>query len=274
MRLNLRTGDERDVLADDFNTIVPKLEAHFNLRQSMALARQIQQDLLPRTPPALPGLDLAGDSRYCDETGGDYYDVFQIGEEGNHCAVIVGDVSGHGVPAALLMTGARSLIRGLATLEDDLAARMTLVNRLLYPDTSDSGSFMTLFYLGIDMVRRGLRWVRAGHDPAIVYDPRTDTFAELGGSGMALGIQPEYTYTSKEAPLGASGQVIVLATDGIWEAHNARQEMFGKERVQAVIRRYRHDPSVVIRDRLFEAVDRFTEGRQEDDITLAVIKII
>ncbi len=274
VRLRLRTGDERDTLAEGFNTIVPKLEAHFNLRQSMTLARQIQQDLLPRTPPEMPGVDFAGDSRYCDETGGDYYDVFQLGDGEKRYAVIVGDVSGHGVPAALLMTGARSLIRGLAMLEDDLAARMTLVNRLLYPDTSDSGSFITLFYLEIDMGRRGLRWVRAGHDPAIVYDPSTDAFAELGGSGMALGIQPEYIYASAETSLGASGQVIVLATDGIWESHNARQEMFGKERVQAMIRRHHREASVVIRDRLFEAVERFTEGRQEDDITLAVIKVL
>ena len=124
------------------------------------------------------------------------------------------------------------------------------------------------------MGRRGLRWVRAGHDPAIVYDPSTDAFAELGGSGMALGIQPEYNYASAETSLGASGQVIVLATDGIWESHNARQEMFGKERVQAMIRRHHREASVVIRDRLFEAVERFTEGRQEDDITLAVIKVL
>jgi sigma-B regulation protein RsbU (phosphoserine phosphatase) len=200
--------------------------------------------------------------------------VFQLGDGEKRYAVIVGDVSGHGVPAALLMTGARSLIRGLAMLEDDLAARMTLVNRLLYPDTSDSGSFITLFYLEIDMGRRGLRWVRAGHDPAIVYDPSTDAFAELGGSGMALGIQPEYNYAPAETSLGASGQVIVLATDGIWESHNARQEMFGKERVQAIIRQHHREASVVIRDRLFEAVERFTEGRQEDDITLAVIKVL
>jgi sigma-B regulation protein RsbU (phosphoserine phosphatase) len=275
VRLNLRTGDERDALAEGFNTIVPKLEAHFNLRQSMALAHQIQQNLLPHIPPELPGLDFAGDSRYCDETGGDYYDVFKTGAASEKSfAVIVGDVSGHGVPAALLMTGTRSMIRSLSTLVDDLSARMTLVNRLLYPDTSDSGSFITLFYLEIDLALRRLRWIRAGHDPAIVYDPATDQFSEMGGSGMALGIQPEYEFRAAEAPLGASGQVIVLATDGIWEAHNADQEMFGKERVYGVIRQYGRTSAATIRDRLFEAVAAFSNGRQEDDITLAVIKIL
>ncbi len=275
VRLNLRTGDERDTLAEDFNTIVPKLESHFNLRQSMALAHQIQQNLLPHIPPELPGIDFAGDSRYCDETGGDYYDVFKTGTAGEKCfALIVGDVSGHGVPAALLMTGTRSMIRSLSVLEKDLAARLTLVNRLLYPDTSDSGSFITLFYLEIDMALKQLRWIRAGHDPAIVYDPVRDQFSELGGRGMALGIQPEYEYRAEEAPLGASGQIIVMATDGIWEAHNADQEMFGKDRVNAVIREYSHAAAATIRDQLFKAVTDFTEGNQDDDITLAVLKVL
>ncbi len=275
VRLNLRTGDERDALAEGFNTIVPKLEAHFNLRQSMALAHQIQQNLLPHTPPELPGLDFAGDSRYCDETGGDYYDVFKTGAASEKCfALIVGDVSGHGVPAALLMTGTRSMIRSLSVLEDDLAARLTLVNRLLYPDTSDSGSFITLFYLEIDTSLRQLRWIRAGHDPAIVYDPVRDRFSELGGSGMALGIQPEYEYTAEEAPLGASGQIIVMATDGIWEAHNAGREMFGKDRVHAIIRQNSQASAATIRDQLFKAVADFTEGKQDDDITLAVLKVL
>jgi sigma-B regulation protein RsbU (phosphoserine phosphatase) len=275
VRLNLRTGDERDALAEGFNAIVPKLEAHFNLRQSMALAREIQQNLLPHTPPELPGLDFAGASRYCDETGGDYYDVFKTGATNEESfAVIVGDVSGHGVPAALLMTGMRSMIRSLATLVDDLATRLTLVNRLLYPDTADSGSFITLFYLEIDMTRRHLRWVRAGHDPAIVYDPATERFSEMGGSGLALGTMPEYEYVAAEAPLGSPGQIIVLATDGIWEAHNADQEMFGKERVLEAIRQNSRESAATIRDRLFEAVEDFTKGRQEDDITLSVLKIL
>ena len=275
VRLKMDTGDERDTLAKGFNAIVPKLESHFNLRQSMALAHEIQQNLLPHTPPELPGLDFAGDSRYCDETGGDYYDVFKTGSAGEKCfAVIVGDVSGHGVPAALLMTSMRSMIRSLSTLADDLATRLTLVNRLLYPDTADSGSFITLFYLEIDMDLRHLRWIRAGHDPAIVYDPAANRFSEMGGSGMALGIVPEYEYVVNEAPLGTAGQIIVLATDGIWESHNTDQEMFGKERVQEVIRRNSRESAVTIRDRLLAAVDHFTEGRQEDDLTLAIIKVI
>ncbi|MBL0713495.1 MAG: SpoIIE family protein phosphatase [Desulfosarcina sp.] len=275
VRLDMRTGDERDALAEGFNAVVPKLEAHFNLSQSMALARQIQQNLLPHDPPALPGLDFSGDSRYCDETGGDYYDVFKTGAATEKSfAVIVADVSGHGVPAALLMTGTRTMIRSLSMLVDDLAARFTLVNRLLYPDTSDSGSFITLFYLEIDMALRHLRWIRAGHDPAIVYDPATDRFSEMGGRGMALGIEPEYEFTAEEAPLGSSGQIIVIGTDGIWEAHNPQQEMFGKARVHAVIRQHCHETATVIRDQLFEAVATFSEGRQEDDITLAVIRVL
>lgn len=275
VRINSRTGDERDSLADGFNAIVPKLEAHFNMSQSMALAREVQQNLLPHSPPELPGLDFAGDSRYCDETGGDYYDVFKTGAATEKSfAVIVGDVSGHGVPAALLMTGARSMIRSLSVLVDDLAARLTLVNRLLYPDTSDSGSFITLFYLEIDLALRRLRWVRAGHDPAMVYDPETDRFAEMSGRGMALGIQPESAYVAEETPLGSSGQIIVIATDGIWEAHNPQREMFGKARVHEVIRRHCQATAATIRDQLFEAVAAFSEERQEDDLTLVVIKIL
>jgi sigma-B regulation protein RsbU (phosphoserine phosphatase) len=166
------------------------------------------------------------------------------------------------------------MIRSLSILEEDLAARITLVNRLLYPDTSDSGSFISLFYLEIDMAVRSLRWIRAGHDPAIVYDPRCDRFSELGGSGIALGIQPEYEYETAEASMGDRGQIIVLATDGIWEAHNPDQQMFGKDRMQAVIRKHHQASAATIRDALFSAVGAFSEGRQEDDITLVVIKIL
>jgi sigma-B regulation protein RsbU (phosphoserine phosphatase) len=275
VRINYRAGDERDTLINAFNDIVPRLEAHWNLSQSMELAHQIQRNLLPSRAPELPGLELAGDSHYCDATGGDYFDVFKTGSPGEKCfAVVVGDVSGHGVGSALLMTTARAMIRSISILEPDTARRITLVNRLLYPDTSESGDFITLFYLEFDMAARQLRWVRAGHDPAILYDPADDRFSELGGDGMALGIEEEYAFVAQRAPLGAPGQVIVIGTDGIWEAHNPRREMFGKERLRDVIRAHHHRGANAVRDAVFKAVSDFTGSDQDDDITLAVIKVL
>jgi sigma-B regulation protein RsbU (phosphoserine phosphatase) len=275
VRINYQAGDERDTLIEAFNDIVPRLEAHWNLSQSMELAHQIQRNLLPTRAPELPGLDLAGDSRYCDETGGDYYDVFKTGSPGEKCfAVVVGDVSGHGVASALLMTTARAMIRSISILEPDTARRMTMVNRLLFPDTSDSGDFITLFYLEFDMAARRLRWVRAGHDPAILYDPVSDRFSELTGDGMALGIEEEYAFEARSAALGEPGQIIVIGTDGIWEAHNPIREMFGKERLRKVIRAHRHLSADAVRDAIFKAVSDFTGPHQDDDITLAVIKVL
>jgi len=275
VRIDYRTGDERDNMIEAFNTIVPRLEAHWNLSQSMELARQIQRNLLPDQTPELPGLDLAGDSHYCDATGGDYYDVFKTGSPGEKCfAVAVGDISGHGVASALLMTTARAMIRSISILEEDTARRITLMNRLLYPDTTDTGDFLTLFYLEFDMAQRQMHWVRAGHDPAILYNPGDDRFAELNGDGMALGIEEEYHFNAYTMPLGLPGQVIVIGTDGIWEAHNPQREMFGKDRLRAVIRDHHHLNAHAIKDAVFKAVAEFTGPDQDDDITLAVIKVL
>ena len=272
VRLKEHTGDERDTLINAFNDIVPRLEAHWNLSQSMELARQIQRNLLPDRPPDLPGFDLAGDSRYCDQTGGDYYDVFEIGAGRQSFAVVVGDISGHGVASALLMTTARAMIRSMSILEDDTARRISLVNRLLYPDTSDTGDFLTLFYLECDMGKRQLRWVRAGHDPALLYDPHSDQFSELSGDGMALGIEENYDFMAYSRPMGDAGQIIVIGTDGIWEAFNTQREMFGKDRLCEVVREHCHRDAQTIRDAVFSAVDAFTGSHPDDDITLAVIK--
>jgi sigma-B regulation protein RsbU (phosphoserine phosphatase) len=272
VRLNEHTGDERDTLINAFNDIVPRLEAHWHLSQSMELARQIQRNLLPAQAPEMPGLDLSGDSHYCDQTGGDYYDVFKTGNAS--LVVVVGDVSGHGVSSALLMTTARAMIRSMSIMEPDPARRITLVNRLLFPDTSDTSDFITLFYLEFDMANRRLHWVRAGHDPALLYDPHTDQFVELTGEGMALGIEKEYDFVARSRPVGNSGEVIVIGTDGIWEAFNPQREMFGKERLCQVIRENHHRGASAIRDAVFSAVNTFAGSQQEDDITLAVVKLL
>ncbi len=275
VRLNAHTGDERDILINAFNDIVPRLEAHWHLSQSMELARQIQHNLLPAQAPELPGLDLAGDSHYCDQTGGDYYDVFKTGGAGESSfAVVVGDVSGHGVSSALLMTTVRAMIRSMSILEADPARRIAIVNRLLFPDTSKTGDFITLFYLEFDLANRQLGWVRAGHDPALLYDPHTAQFTELTGEGMALGIEEDYAFVTSSRPMGAAGQIIVIGTDGIWEAFNPEGEMFGKDRLCQVVREHHRYDARTIRDAVFSAVKDFTGPHQEDDITLAVVKLM
>ena len=133
---------------------------------------------------------------------------------------------------------------------------------------------MTLFYLAIDGDRKGIEWVRAGHDPALVYDPDRDCFEELKGPGMALGVDQEYAYQSQRTIGLKAGQVIVVGTDGIWEGCDSNGEMFGKQRFKDVVRRNATDSAENILNTVFQELDHFTQGmKPEDDITLVVVKI-
>jgi sigma-B regulation protein RsbU (phosphoserine phosphatase) len=138
----------------------------------------------------------------------------------------------------------------------------------------DSGQFMTLFYLVVDSMERTLSWVRAGHDPAILYDPNKDAFETLYGIGIALGVDENWQYEEKKKTGLADNQTIVIGTDGIWEACNSKGEMFGKAPLYEIIRQNPHANAAEILDKVIEALDRFQEGHKaEDDITLIVIRV-
>jgi serine phosphatase RsbU (regulator of sigma subunit) len=242
-------------LADRFRSL--SLE-HDKIKQSLDLAREVQQNLLPHKNPQMERLDIAGRSIYCDETGGDYYD-FITGDtdENDQVTIAIGDVSGHGISSALLMATVRSSLR----------------QRLSKPG-EDSGQFMTMFYLSIDAAKMHAHWVRAGHDPAIFYDPGTDSFEELGGSGIALGIEGDWEYKAYLKTALDSGQIIFLSTDGIWEAFNPKGDMFGKERIYDIIRKNASLSAQEIINLILGSLKSFQQGAQiEDDITLVVIKI-
>jgi sigma-B regulation protein RsbU (phosphoserine phosphatase) len=275
-RININTGDERDLLAKTFNEMVPQLEDRIQIRKSLEVAKEVQQNLLPQEIPNLRGFDVAAKSVYCDETGGDYFDFFPCEDE--DCArfgVVVGDVTGHGVGAALLMATARALIRGLVTRPENLAESLTQVNSLLTADVRDSGRFISLFFLMIEEDSRVISWVRAGHDPAILYDPATETLEELMGPGMVLGVEEDYWYEHVEKTIETDGTIIVIGTDGIWETHNGEGEMFGKDRLSQIIRNNHHKSAGAIQDAVLEAVSDFRgEKEQEDDITIVVIKVL
>ena len=188
--------------------------------------------------------------------------------------MVVGDVAGHGIPSALLMATARASLRQRSAMTGSIGEIVSDVNRQLTRDVEESGQFMTLFYLTIDPADRRLQWVRAGHDPAIFYDPAAGTFEELHGSGVAMGLDENWKYYENERSGLEDGQIVLLGTDGIWEALNSKGEMFGKARILDIVRQNAAAGAKEISDRLLEALKDFrADSRAEDDVTLVVVKI-
>lgn len=273
--LDLRLGDERDLVIRAFNRLGPQLENSLTLQKAVELAREVQQNLLPRHPPHVAGLDIAAVSIYCDETGGDYYDYFFTeGTEQDRLAVVVGDVSGHGLSSALLMATARAMLRQRVSIPGTPADIITDVNRRLVLDTDQTSQFMTLFYAEIASERNAIHWVRAGHDPAILYNPHMDSFHELKGTGIALGVLPEFNYSTNSRNI-ENGQIIVIGTDGIWEMTNMAGDYFGKRALRRIIRSHADKPARQICSEITRALDHFRGSRDpEDDITMVVLKVL
>jgi sigma-B regulation protein RsbU (phosphoserine phosphatase) len=274
-KVQVVSNDELGILGDGMNEMTAGLVERERMRRSLDMAREVQQALLPRHPPAVSGLDIACISVYCDETGGDYFDFIDHGRESaGSVSVVIGDVAGHGISAALLMATARAFLRQRSVQPGSLARVVSDVNRLLVPDVEESGGFMTLFYLTIDGKGRKLNWVRAGHDPAIFYDPAADVFEPLHGAGMALGVNPDAHYEHCEKDNLAKGQIIVLATDGVWEARNSGGKMFGKDSIYRVVRQKAAVSAGEILAAVFDDLNRFAGAqRAEDDMTMVVIKV-
>jgi serine phosphatase RsbU (regulator of sigma subunit) len=250
----------------DYSHSLEKIIAALNL------AQEVQQNLLPQRPPGLESIDVAGRSLYCDETGGDYFDFLEI--SGNRMGVVVGDVTGHGVSAALLMASVRGFLRARANLPGSTAEIISGVNRLTSIDTAETGQFMTLFYLVLELQSRRINWVRAGHDPGLLYCPETDRFEELAGAGLALGVDEDWEFEDYSRTV-KPGQIVLLTTDGIFEAHNPAGEMFGKARFKEVVRQNCGLESEGLRKAIFEAVTEFRGAEpQEDDITLVILKFL
>jgi sigma-B regulation protein RsbU (phosphoserine phosphatase) len=274
-RVDIRSSDEFGEMGRVFNLVGPRLEEHYRIRRALDLAKEVQQSLLPKKAPSVRGLDIAGRSLYSEDTGGDYFDYFALGAPaGRKTAVVVGDVSGHGLSSALLMTSVRALLRFRAFLPGGPAGVVADLNRQLSADNEESGQFVTLFYAEADMGERSLRWVRAGHDPAVFYDPAEDRFDTLEGQGAALGLDARGGFEECVRSL-RTGQIVAIGTDGIWEARNAEGRMFGKPAYRALIRANAGRAAHEIIEAVFQGLAEFRRGAgpPEDDITLVVVKI-
>jgi len=279
-KIQVTTNDEIGYTGDVINNMTEGLKEREQMRQALGLAREVQLNLLPKSFPKRNWIDIAGKSIYCDQTGGDYFDFLDLDASDpdsvrERIGLVVGDVSGHGISSALLMTTARAFLRFRFFRPGSISQAVSDVNRQLAKDIGDSGQFMTLFYMVVDADKKTLNWVRAGHDPAILYDPGTDRFETLSGNGIALGVMEDCTYEEKTKSGLCDGQIILIGTDGIWEACNSRNEMFGKEPIYEIIRENHHASASELVDMIIRALDRFLDGyKAEDDITLIVIKML
>jgi serine phosphatase RsbU (regulator of sigma subunit) len=242
------------------------------LRDSLAMAAHVQRSLLPKKPPPLPGLNVAGRMIPCDEVGGDYLD-FLTGNEfaGRGFGVAVGDVTGHGPAAALLMTAARACLRMRAARPGTLSEVVTDVNNSLVADLGDVGRFMTFYLLEVQPDR--VSWVSAGHEPALLVDSDSQKITDLAGDGLLLGISADTVFKEHHSAFGKPGQAVALCTDGITEAWNASGEQFGRERLKQSLLRHASKNAEALLDGVIGDVAAFRgQAAQRDDLTLVILK--
>ena len=241
----------------------------------MAQASRIQQQLMPDADPQIDGFDIAGKSISCDETSGDYYDYI-LPEDWSQekIGIVVADVIGHGISAALLMTTVRACFRERILSPGNATSIVSDVNERLVADIEKLKLFITMFYSEIDLKEKCFRWVHAGHESTLVYDPAKDDFESLTGRGLPLGVMGDWIYQEAEIPY-RPGQVIVIRTDGIKEARNLQGEYFGNDRLMTIIRDHCQEPAKDIMNTVFDALERFRHPvERDDDETLVVIKVL
>ena len=237
----------------------------------MSLARAVQQKLYPLGAPELPGFDLAGAAFPASQTGGDYFDFLPAAD--GRIAIAVGDVSGHGFGAALLMAETRAYLRSLSKATADLGEILRQLNLFLCHDTEDE-RFVTLMLTLLDPERRTIVYASAGHINGYLLDSSGAARRVLDSTGVPLGILGEAEFASSpEIPL-AAGDLLLLLTDGAAEAQDRSGAFFETERVLRVVAEERHQSSTQIVRRLRAAVEDFArDSPQRDDITVVVCKV-
>ncbi len=273
--LPVLSKDEVGILTFNFNRMTKQLKERIDLKTALNLAKEVQQSLLPPTNITFKNLEISGRSVYCDETGGDFFDIIEFPNEPEKICVAVGDVVGHGVGAALLMATTRALLRGRIIQGGSLSQVINDVNRLLCLDSQASGSFVTLFVLLVDTNKKEIRWIRAGHDPAIAYHPDRDSFKELFGNGLALGVDEDFWYEENIYSDIQQGTQILIGTDGAWEAENNLKERFGKKRIEIILQETADSSSEKVVNKIINEIEMFrSKAKQDDDITLLSIKFL
>jgi sigma-B regulation protein RsbU (phosphoserine phosphatase) len=238
-------------------------------RFEIETARSIQQTFLPESTPRLEGFDMAAFNLPALEVGGDFYDFIPISED--TWGIVIADVSGKGFPAALFMALSRTCVRANAMGKTTASEAICMANNLIAKDAR-SGMFVTLFYAMLDIQKKQLHYVNAGHNPPLLCKGYGGDVVLLSAQGIALGVMDEIDLQEVELSL-ADNDVVVFYTDGITEAINGKEEEFGQERLIKLVAQNSSLPAQELIDKIRSAVIDFAQGQtQFDDLTLVVLK--
>lgn len=238
------------------------------LERELALASEIQQRFQPTAPPHVTGYELQGISFPCYEIGGDYYDFIE--RDDGRLVIALGDVSGKGTAAALLMSSLHAAIHAQSASHNTLSATISAVNRYL-ADNIPANRFVTLFYAELDPESGTLSFLNAGHNPPLIVHS-AGTVEQLASGGLPLGIKPDAEYREGRTQL-LKGDVLVIYSDGVTEAVSPTGEEFGATRLYEVVSRNIEASAAGIRDRIESSLTKFAQGTSAaDDITLVIVK--
>ena len=274
-QVDIRTKDELENLGHTFNSMGERLREREQMKRSLELAKEIQQQLLPESAPLCPNFDLAAESLYCDETGGDYFDFIPLKRSGpQQYGLAVGDVSGHGIGSALVMATARGALHSLVDRHgSDLELLAGELNNQLCRGTANA-DFMTMFYGVLTPEEHTLSWISAGQAPIFLYHANQQV-EELHSSGIPLGIIEDTPYEMAPIMKLEPGDILLIGTDGIWETRNMEEEMFGAARVTELLLRQADQSAGNIARQLITELDCFRgDHSRDDDITLMVVKAL
>jgi sigma-B regulation protein RsbU (phosphoserine phosphatase) len=239
------------------------------LQQDVELAAQVQRMFLPFRRSSIAGLEIAGTMRPVRGVGGDYYDYIPIDE--HTVEIVIADVAGKGVPAALLMSATAAAVQLEAREKRDMLEVVNRLNSAIH-SVSDGDRYVTLLLADIDALSRSLRYVNCGHNPALLFHARTGDIVSMNSSCFPVGMFDSVTCEINRADL-AAGDILVLYTDGITEAENLQREEFGMERLSAVIRRDSSLSAEELMDNIFRSAEDFCQGVGfNDDATVLIVK--
>jgi sigma-B regulation protein RsbU (phosphoserine phosphatase) len=239
------------------------------MQQEVQMAREIQTRLLPKSPPVVPGYDIAGKSVSAQNVGGDYFDFLQFRD--GRLGLCLADVSGKGISASLLMANVQATVRGQSAVGASAAECLRRSNEQLYQST-DTDKYVTLFYGLLDTAKRELQYSNAGHNPPLLIKANNE-HSLLNVGGPVLGILPEALYEDATVPL-EHGDLLLIYSDGYSEAMNRSFEEFGEDRLLEITQGNRQATAVELIHRIGEAVLQHCAGApQTDDMTMIVVRV-